>query len=83
MLSAVEITLRSERLLLVVFLDRDGDLLDLVDSELGGSAEGPDDGLGVETVLHVRLKLLQELSSQESDGGGAVPDLRMVKHRRL
>ncbi|KAF3836929.1 hypothetical protein F7725_004393, partial [Dissostichus mawsoni] len=43
-----------------------GDLLDLSDSEVGGGAEGSDDGLRVETLLHVRLELLQELSSQEA-----------------
>lgn len=65
----------SEHLLLVIFFHRDGDLLDLVDGEVGGGAERSDDGLRVETLLHIRLQLLQELSSQESDGGGAIPDL--------
>ena len=46
---------------------------------MGGGAERSDDGLGVETLLHIRLELLQELSSQQSDGGGAVSDLRMVR----
>ncbi len=66
----------SEHLLLVIFLHRDGNLLYLADGEVSGGAEGSDDGLRVETLLHVRLQLLQELCGKESDGGGAVPDLK-------
>ena len=65
--------------LFIVFLHRDSDLLDLVNSEVGGGAECSDNGLRVEALLHVRLQLLQELSSQESDGGGAVSYLRVVE----
>lgn len=64
-----------EDILLIVLLHRDGDLLDLVDGEVGGGTESSDDGLRVETLLHIRLQLLQELGGQEGDGGGAVPDL--------
>lgn len=65
------------RSLPVVLLHGDGDLLDLVDGEVGGGAEGSDDGLRVEALLHVRLQLLQELCGQEGDGRGAVSDLRI------
>lgn len=71
----------SEHLLLIVFLHRDGDLLDLVDGEVGGVAEGSDDGLRVKTLLHIRLQLLQELCSQESDGGGAISDLSVKENK--
>lgn len=54
-------------LLCIIFLHRDGNFLDLVDSKVGGRAERSDDGLGVESLLHVRLELLQELGCQESD----------------
>lgn len=67
---------------LVVLLHGNGDLLDLVDSEVGGSSESSDDGLRVETLLHVRLQLLQELGSQEGDRGGAIPDLRKAGKKR-
>lgn len=63
--------------LFVVFLHRDGDLFDLADSEVGGSAESADDGLRVETLLHERLQLPQELGGQEGDGRGAVSNLYM------
>lgn len=67
---------QTENSLLIVFFHRDGDLLYLADGEIGGGAECSDDGLRVETLLHVWLQLLQELCSQEGDGGGAVPNLR-------
>lgn len=67
---------------LVVLLHGNGDLLDLVDSEVGGSSESSDDGLRVETLLHVRLQLLQELGSQEGDRGGAIPDLSKAGKKR-
>lgn len=66
-------------LLCIVFLHRDGNFLDLVDSKVGGRAECSDDGLGVEPLLHVRLELLQELSRQEGDRGGAISNLRRFK----
>lgn len=66
-------------LLCIVFLHRDGNFLDLIDSKVGGRAECSDDGLGVEPLLHVRLELLQELSRQEGDRGGAISDLRRFK----
>lgn len=63
-------------LLWIVFLHRDGNFLDLVDSQVGGRAERSDDGLGVEPLLHVRFELLQELGCQEGDRGGAISNLR-------
>lgn len=42
-----------EHILLIVLLHRNGDLLDLVDSEVGGGTESSDDGLRVETLLHI------------------------------
>lgn len=48
----------TEHSLLVVFLHRDSSLLDLVDGKVGGSTESSDDGLRVETLLHIRLQLL-------------------------
>lgn len=65
-----------EHSLLVVFLHRDGNLFDLANSKVSGGAKRSDDGLGVKTLFHIRLQLLQELSSQEGDRGGAVPDLK-------
>lgn len=70
-------------LLLVTFLYRDSNLLDLVDGEVGSSAERPDDGLRVETFLHIRFQLLQELRSQESDGGGAITNLSMGTKKNM
>lgn len=61
--------------LFVVFLHRDGDLLNLANSEVGGSAERSDDGLRMETLLHIRLQLLQELSGEKGDGCGTVSNL--------
>lgn len=70
-------------LLCIVFLHRNGNFLDLVDSKVGGRAECSDDGLGVEPLLHVRLELLQELSRQEGDRGGAISNLRRFKNTNV
>lgn len=67
---------------LVVLLHRNRDLLDLFDGEVGGSSESSDDGLRVETLLYIRLQLLQELGSQESDRGGTIPDLGTAGKKR-
>lgn len=67
-------------LLCIVFLHRDGNFLDLVDSEVGGRAERSDDGLGMEPLLHVRLELLQELGCQEGDRGRAISNLRRFEN---
>lgn len=66
-------------LLCIIFLHRNSDLLNLVDGEVGGSTEWSNDGLGVKTLLHVRLELFQELCCKKSDRGGAVPNLRKFK----
>lgn len=66
-------------LLRIIFLHRDSNFLNLVDSKVGSRAESSDDGLGVESLLHVRLELLQEFSCKEGDRGGAIPNLNLKK----
>ena len=72
----------AKHVLLVVLLDGNRDLLDFVDSKIGGSSKSSDNGLRVETLLHIRLQLLQEFGCQKGDRGGAIPNLSIAGKKR-
>lgn len=43
----------------------DGDVINFGDGKVGGTSEGPDDGMGMDTLLNQTLALIQQLTCQQ------------------
>ena len=65
-------------LLHVLLVDLHAQLVDAVDGELGGLAEGLDDQSGVHALVDEGLALLEELAGEDDHRGGAVADLGVL-----